>query len=42
MTLPDDLILNAADDALVLVAPSKLAPDGFVNVQTGQTHKVVW
>jgi adenine deaminase len=26
----------------VLVAPSKLAPDGFVNVQTGQTHKVVW
>src|SRR3954467_2335562 len=26
----------------VLVAPSKLAPEGFVNVQTGQTHKVVW
>jgi adenine deaminase len=26
----------------VLVAPSKLAPNGFVNVQTGQTHKVVW
>ncbi len=26
----------------VLVAPSPLAPDGFVNVQTGQTHKVVW
>lgn len=26
----------------VLVAPGPLAPDGFVNVQTGQTHKVVW
>ena len=26
----------------VLVAPSKLAPEGFVNVQTGQTHRVVW
>jgi adenine deaminase len=26
----------------VLVAPSKLAPEGFVNVQTGETHKVVW
>ena len=26
----------------VLVAPSKLAPNGFVNVQTGETHPVVW
>lgn len=26
----------------VLVAPSPLAPEGFVNVQTGQTHRVVW
>lgn len=26
----------------VLVAPSKLAPNGFVNVQTGQTHPIVW
>ncbi len=26
----------------VLVAPSALAPEGFVNVQTGETHKVVW
>jgi adenine deaminase len=26
----------------VLVAPSELAPTGFVNVQTGKTHEVVW
>lgn len=26
----------------VLVAPSKLAPNGFVNVQSGETHEVVW
>lgn len=26
----------------VLVAPSPLAPDGFVNVSTGQTHPMVW
>jgi len=26
----------------VLVAPSAAAPEGFVNVQTGATHKVVW
>lgn len=26
----------------VLVAPSELAPEGFVNVQTGEKHKVVW
>jgi adenine deaminase len=26
----------------VLVAPSPLAPDGFVNVSTGETHPIVW
>lgn len=26
----------------VLVAPSRLAPNGFVNVQTGETHPIVW
>ncbi len=26
----------------VLVAPSPLAPDGFVNVSTGATHPIVW
>jgi adenine deaminase len=26
----------------VLVAPSELCPEGFVNVQTGEMHKVVW
>jgi adenine deaminase len=26
----------------VLVAPSPLAPEGFVNVRTGATHPVVW
>lgn len=26
----------------VLVAPSPLAPDGFVNVSNGKTHPVVW
>jgi adenine deaminase len=26
----------------VLVAPSERAPNGFVNVQTGETHEVVW
>jgi adenine deaminase len=26
----------------VLVAPSPLAPEGFVNVGTGETHPVVW
>jgi adenine deaminase len=24
------------------VAPSELAPEGFINVATGQTHPVVW
>ncbi|WP_224702295.1 adenine deaminase [Devosia aquimaris] len=26
----------------VLVAPSERAPNGFVNVQTGETHAIVW
>ena len=26
----------------VLVAPSPLAPEGFVNVATGETHPIVW
>jgi adenine deaminase len=26
----------------VLVAPSPLAPEGFVNVRTGATHPIVW
>lgn len=26
----------------VLVAPSPLAPEGFVNVSTGETHNIVW
>lgn len=26
----------------VLVAPSPLAPEGFVNVSTGETHPIVW
>jgi adenine deaminase len=26
----------------VLVAPCEQAPAGFVNVQTGETHPVVW
>jgi adenine deaminase len=26
----------------VLVAPSERAPQGFVNVRTGETHPVVW
>ncbi len=34
--------LTCAPWRWVLVAPSPLAPDGFVNVQTGETHKVVW
>jgi len=34
--------LTCAPWRWVLVAPSKLAPNGFVNVQTGETHEVVW
>jgi adenine deaminase len=34
--------LTCAPWTWVLVAPSKLAPDGFINVQTGKTHPVVW
>ena len=42
---PDYLVfatLTCAPWRWVLVAPSKLAPNGFVNVQTGATHEVVW
>ncbi|KKB11673.1 adenine deaminase [Devosia geojensis] len=34
--------LTCAPWRWVLVAPSKLAPEGFVNVQTGETHPIVW
>lgn len=34
--------LTCAPWRWVLVAPSELAPEGFVNVQTGQTHPIVW
>lgn len=34
--------LTCAPWRWVLVAPSPLAPDGFVNVATGETHPVVW
>jgi adenine deaminase len=34
--------LTCAPWRWVLVAPSPLAPDGLVNVATGQTHPVVW
>jgi adenine deaminase len=34
--------LTCAPWRWVLVAPSPLAPSGFVNVATGQTHPVVW
>ncbi|MDT4864466.1 Adenine deaminase [compost metagenome] len=34
--------LTCAPWRWVLVAPSPLAPNGFVNVATGQTHPVVW
>jgi adenine deaminase len=34
--------LTCAPWRWVLVAPSPLAPQGFVNVATGQTHPVVW
>ena len=34
--------LTCAPWTWVLVAPCKEAPDGFINVQTGETHKVVW
>jgi adenine deaminase len=34
--------LTCAPWRWVLVAPSEHAPDGFVNVSTGQTHPVVW
>jgi len=34
--------LTCAPWTWVLVAPSPLAPEGFVNVGTGETHPVVW
>lgn len=34
--------LTCAPWTWVLVAPSPLAPDGFVNVGTGETHPIVW
>ena len=34
--------LTCAPWAWVLVAPSKHAPEGLVNVRTGDTHAVVW
>jgi adenine deaminase len=34
--------LTCAPWRWVLVAPSPLAPQGFVNVATGQTHPIVW
>lgn len=34
--------LTCAPWRWVLVAPSELAPLGFVNVQTGATHPIVW
>jgi adenine deaminase len=34
--------LTCAPWRWVLVAPSPLAPNGFVNVATGETHAIVW
>jgi adenine deaminase len=34
--------LTCAPWRWALVAPSPQAPDGFVNVQTGETHPIVW
>lgn len=34
--------LTCAPWRWVLVAPSPLAPNGFVNVATGETHDIVW
>lgn len=34
--------LTCAPWRWVLVAPSDLAPEGFVNVATGEAHRVVW
>jgi adenine deaminase len=34
--------LTCAPWRWVLVAPSEAAPEGFVNVATGQTHPIVW
>ena len=34
--------LTCAPWRWVLVAPTEAVPQGFVNVQTGQSHAVVW
>jgi adenine deaminase len=34
--------LTCAPWSWVLVAPCEQAPLGFINVQTGQAHPVVW
>ena len=34
--------LTCAPWRWVIVAPSELAPEGFVNVAPGQTHPIVW
>jgi adenine deaminase len=34
--------LTCAPWRWVLVAPGPLAPEGFVNVRTGETHPIVW
>jgi adenine deaminase len=34
--------LTCAPWTWVLVAPSPLAPEGFVNVSTGEVHPIVW
>ena len=34
--------LTCAPFRWVLVAPCEEAPNGFINVQTGQTHPLVW
>ena len=40
-TLLEDTVLSPSK-RWVLVAPSELAPEGFVNVLTGKTHPIVW
>jgi adenine deaminase len=34
--------LTCAPWTWVLVAPCKEAPQGFINVQTGEAHPIVW
>ena len=44
LSLPRLFAADYADGTLeqMLVAPSPLAPEGFVNVATGETHPIVW